>query len=111
MSNPNHKKRGTRFEHRVKKHLEKAGCDVFRSAGSRSPADLIALHPDKKCVYFIQCKISDPPYLPTVEKAALISLAERHKGKAYVVGRNPVTYKLCIFAYNENSRLELVGTR
>ena len=50
---------GRNFEHRVKKHLEQKGYYVMRSAGSKSPFDLIAvpmnnvLLPD---VLLIQCK-------------------------------------------------------
>jgi Holliday junction resolvase len=45
--------KGYRFEHRVKRYLERRGYKVFRLAGSK-PADLIAVAGDK--VYLIECR-------------------------------------------------------
>ena len=51
---------GRKFEYRVKKHLEKKGYYVMRSAGSKSPFDLIAIPNNKPLltykVLLIQCK-------------------------------------------------------
>lgn len=49
---------GYRFELRVKKYLEARDYICFRSAGSHSPADIIALKtvPTGTLVYLIQCK-------------------------------------------------------
>ncbi len=47
--------RGANFERRVKRYLEEQGWVVFRSAGSHSPADLIALKTGE--VNLIQCKL------------------------------------------------------
>lgn len=57
MVNKNYN-RGRAFEYRVKKHLEKKGYFVVRSAGSKSPFDLVAIsrrvrYPD---IMLIQCK-------------------------------------------------------
>ena len=46
--------RGRQFEYRTKKKLEAEGWVVFRSAGSHSPADLIALRTGE--VMLVQCK-------------------------------------------------------
>ena len=45
MPNP-HYRNGANFERRVKQRLEEQGWTVFRTAGSHSPCDLIALAPD-----------------------------------------------------------------
>lgn len=51
---------GRKFEYRVKKYLEKEGYYVMRSAGSKSPFDLIAIANNKEFftykVLLIQCK-------------------------------------------------------
>ena len=55
-------RRGADFERRVKARLEEQGWTVFRTAGSHSPADLIAFKPIdtgdryEVDVRFIQCK-------------------------------------------------------
>ena len=54
---------GRAFEYRVKKYLEKEGFVVFRSAGSHSPADLVALKLGE--VWLVQCKAND--YVPQKE--------------------------------------------
>ena len=67
------KQRGSNFERRVKKWLEERGWTVFRSAGSRSPADLIALRPGI-IVLAVQCKASHKPVLKKEETAGLLAL-------------------------------------
>ena len=51
---------GRRFEYRVKDYLEKKGYYVMRSAGSKSPFDLIAIQTKGKSsidgTLLIQCK-------------------------------------------------------
>lgn len=46
--------RGAEFERRVKKHLEARGYAVMRSAGSHTPADLMALMVGE--IVAVQCK-------------------------------------------------------
>jgi Holliday junction resolvase len=59
MPNKNYIK-GRNFEYRIKKMYEKDGYLVFRTAGSHSPADLIAFpFPGTKKPILIQCKASD----------------------------------------------------
>lgn len=67
------KARGSHFERRVRAHLEHDGYVVFRSAGSRSPADLIALAPGQ--VLLLQCKASG--WIPPAERRELRALAAR----------------------------------
>ncbi len=67
------KQRGSNFERRIKTWLEKRGWTVFRSAGSRSPADLIALRPGLT-VLAVQCKASPKPALKKEEIAGLLAL-------------------------------------
>jgi len=46
--------KGRNFEYRTRHYLENKGFVVFRSAGSRSVADLIALRAGE--VWLVQCK-------------------------------------------------------
>ena len=47
-------RRGRALEYAVKKHLEEQGYFVVRSAGSKGPADLVALREGE--ILLIQCK-------------------------------------------------------
>jgi len=78
MTNSNYRK-GADFERRVKKKLESDGWIVFRSAGSHSPADLIAAKRDtQKFEYLlIQCK-GGGAGLTKREKAEFKEYAESH---------------------------------
>ena len=49
-------KKGRRREQYIKEKYKKLGCICVRSAGSRSPFDLICVHPRKRRIIFIQCK-------------------------------------------------------
>jgi len=62
--NRNYRK-GYRFEHRVKRYLERKGYKVFRIAGSK-PIDLIALSSNR--VYLIECKSRKRDVKKTIEK-------------------------------------------
>jgi len=48
--------KGRNFEYKVKKFFEEKGFKVFRSAGSKTLIDLIAINKEK--IYLIQCKNS-----------------------------------------------------
>lgn len=48
--------KGRRFEYKIVNLLKKEGWIAFRSAGSHSPIDIVAIHTDKKIVQLIQCK-------------------------------------------------------
>lgn len=47
---------GKAKEHRVKKKLVDEGYIVVRSAGSKSPFDLVAINKETKTIKIIQCK-------------------------------------------------------
>ncbi len=53
--------KGRRFEYRVRHHLINMGFVVFRSAGSHSQADLIALRSGE--VWLVQCKATIDGYM------------------------------------------------
>lgn len=54
-----HYERGRRFEYATRDHLRDAGYDVFRAAGSKTKADLIAVKPGQ--VLIVQCKATALP--------------------------------------------------
>jgi len=64
--------RGANFERRVRRHLENEGWVVFRSAGSHSPADLIALKAGE--VMLVQCQTNGQ--FTRAKKGALQMLTE-----------------------------------
>ncbi len=87
--------RGRAFEYRVWHHLEGLGWTVFRTAGSHSPADLLAL----KCgeVALVQCKAGNG-YMPPLERQTILGLAGELGVMAilaYKDGRKLVLEKLC----------------
>lgn len=56
MPNANYIK-GRRKEYKIKNELLSEGCDIAqRTAGSRSPFDVIGINIDKKIIKLIQCK-------------------------------------------------------
>ena len=61
--------KGANCERTVKKKLEDAGHFVVRSAGSKGPADLVAVNEDGEAI-LIQCEVS------TVSKSKLKTLKE-----------------------------------
>ncbi|MBI2836079.1 MAG: hypothetical protein HYX85_00095 [Chloroflexi bacterium] len=83
--------RGRAFEYRVRRHLEAGGFVVFRTAGSHSPADLIALKavdlagsPQAE-VWLVQCKGNG--YLSPGERDKILALAGRLGVMAVVASR------------------------
>lgn len=68
---PNHYRNGRAFEHRVRADLEANGYRCFRTAGSKTKVDLIAVKHGQ--VLLIQCKRSGA--LPTGEWNALVALS------------------------------------
>jgi Holliday junction resolvase len=76
--------RGRAFEYRVRDRLEAQGFIVFRTAGSRSPVDLIAFRDG--CALFVQCK-SGKRSLSRRERMALVDLAGACGGQAAVAER------------------------
>ena len=70
---------GRRFEYKVKKHLESKGYFVLRSAGSKSPIDLIAVNKHDGYVMMVQCKYGNKP-----AKAEVTKLIEMQKEMVWV---------------------------
>lgn len=67
--------KGRSYEHYIEKILKKKGFTVvIRSAGSKGPVDLIALHSTKKEIWFIQVKGGKRQ--PSLSKLRLDHLSE-----------------------------------
>lgn len=64
MPNKNYLK-GRRKEYKWVNDLKDEGFIAQRSAGSHSPVDVFAIHPDKKIIRLIQCK---PDTMPEKEQ-------------------------------------------
>ena len=97
---------GTRFENRVKKWLEKRDWVVFRSAGSRSCADLIGFKPHYlfylagQCMGLaVQCKASEFPVLSQDERDGLASLRSIGE-RTLVVCRSKPGNKILIYCFS-----------
>lgn len=73
--------RGAAFERRVRDALEARGWWVIRSAGSHSPADLVAWGPT--ACWMVQAKRSGLPSL--ADRVALLAWAERAQATAVLV--------------------------
>jgi Holliday junction resolvase len=77
MPNKNYVK-GANFERQVKKYYEERGYLVFRTAGSHSPADLIAFPPlgniKEWQPILIQCKATDKVRLNELEELKQVAL-------------------------------------
>ena len=96
------KKAGTRFELRVKDHFEYKGWKVFRSAGSKSCADLIAFKNGQKPLW-IQCKASEDPQISKKDKYDLHMGQKFMDIQALIVGRENRTWQFKYYG--------LVGTK
>lgn len=75
---------GRRFEYQVRDFLRSKGWWVLRSAGSKSPCDLVALRSGE--MMLIQCKKSGN--LSTVERDQLIELSREHQCLVVLVKRS-----------------------
>lgn len=67
--------RGATFERKIKKEYEGDGWYVIRSAGSRGPVDLVAIH-WQLGVELIQCKLRKPTKR---EREAFIAFLKERK--------------------------------
>jgi Holliday junction resolvase len=89
MPNKNYVK-GANFERKVKKFYEGLGYLVFRTAGSHSPADLIAFSPLKNMKEWnpilIQCKNTKKVYLPK-DMEQLKTIAEQYGLRAVLISK------------------------
>jgi len=77
-------RKGYRFEHRVKKYLERFGYKVFRLAGSK-PIDLIAIKVGGEAIYYIECKSTN--YVKRAGKK-LLRVTSGLPGRAIVAYRD-----------------------
>ena len=66
--------RGYNFEYRCRKELESKGFFVVRSAGSKGPADLVAIREGK--VLLVQCKL-DEGLINAKERDKLLDVAAK----------------------------------
>jgi Holliday junction resolvase len=72
--------KGRTLEWEARKYLAGNGYEVFRSAGSKTKVDLIAIKPGD--IVFVQCKVDG--YLPPAERTALRNLALMVKAQPVV---------------------------
>lgn len=68
--------RGAAFERRVLEELRSRGYEVFRSAGSRGKADVVAIRPGR--ILLVQCKRNGE--IPRAEWNEVYELAARLAG-------------------------------
>ena len=77
------RRRGIALEHSVRDDLLEAGYYVVRPAGSKGPADLVAMH--KGRILFVQVKVSG--YMPPGERLELERAAHRAGAIALLADR------------------------
>ncbi len=97
------KQRGSNFERRIKKWLEDRGWTVFRSAGSQSAADLIALRPGI-IVLAVQCKASHKPALKKDEIAGLLDLQDLG-AITLVISRDQTNHAIKVYELRDDRKL------
>jgi len=71
------RRKGIRYEYKVRDIYRKKGCYVVRSAGSKGLFDLIAIHPELKKIYLIQCKAGN---ITKKEKKTILEALSSFKG-------------------------------
>lgn len=103
--NKNYQK-GRRFEYAVKKHLEDKGYIVVRSAGSKSPFDLVAIslkvqYPD---VMLVQCKYGAK--ITKKERENLHELSKKVPRNIFVVTAWAKPNKPIMFYDSDNEVIE-----
>jgi len=87
---------GYLVEHRCRELLQKQGAIVFRSAGSRGVADLIAFFPETKEIWLVQVKKEEAPKnLTKLQKrfADLKALAGNYTCKSMVFMKKNRRYR------------------
>ncbi len=75
---------GYYYEVKVLKYLKRLGYDVWRSPGSHSPIDVIAIHPITKKILLIQVKATSKDEfsfnsLSREERGKLLELVQRYR--------------------------------
>ncbi|MEV4127481.1 hypothetical protein [Nocardia sp. NPDC049707] len=78
-------RRGRDLEYAVRDHLQAEGYETFRSAGSRSPIDVIGFKP--RHTVFVQCKLDGR--CPPSERAELLRVAALAGAVPIVAARPP----------------------
>jgi len=76
--------KGANFERRVAKFLTNRGWLVIRSAGSKSPVDLVALRQGE--VWLVQCKVDG--YMLPAERLQLLGIAAENRVTAKIAYRD-----------------------
>ncbi|GIV52253.1 MAG: hypothetical protein KatS3mg038_2774 [Candidatus Kapaibacterium sp.] len=77
--------RGRQLEYDAKRYFEERGYLVIRSAGSKSPVDLVCLHPSLP-VLLVQCKYG-VARLSKRDRERLSVLARAYNARACIVTR------------------------
>jgi len=75
---------GYYYENKTVKYLKRLGYDAWRTPGSHSPIDVIAIHPRTKKILLIQIKATSKEdfsfsSLSRDERAGLLELVQRYK--------------------------------
>ncbi|GIV53215.1 MAG: hypothetical protein KatS3mg038_3736 [Candidatus Kapaibacterium sp.] len=79
--------RGRALEYDAKRYFEERGYLVVRSAGSKSPVDLVCLHPSLPPL-LVQCKYG-VARLSKQDRERLLALAHAYNARACIVTRKP----------------------
>ncbi|GIV52389.1 MAG: hypothetical protein KatS3mg038_2921 [Candidatus Kapaibacterium sp.] len=79
--------RGRQLEYDAKRYFEERGYLVIRSAGSKSPVDLVCLHPSLPPL-LVQCKYG-AARLSKQDRERLSVLARTYNARACIVTRRP----------------------
>lgn len=79
--------RGRQLEYDAKRYFEERGYLVIRSAGSKSPVDLVCLHPSLPPL-LVQCKYG-AARLSKQDRERLSALAHMYGAHACIVTRRP----------------------
>ncbi|GIV51817.1 MAG: hypothetical protein KatS3mg038_2338 [Candidatus Kapaibacterium sp.] len=77
--------RGRALEYDAKRYFEERGYLVVRSAGSKSPVDLVCLHPSLPPL-LVQCKYG-VARLSKQDRERLLALARAYNARACIVTR------------------------
>lgn len=95
----NIKAAGTRFEYRIRNELERSGWRVFRSAGSRTVGDLVAIHKIRPLTAVIQAKASNKPNLSKKETEELLQIHNEIVAEVLVICREDRTHNLKYYQF------------
>ena len=77
------KRKGSRYEYKIRDQYKKKGYYVIRSAGSLGIFDLVAINPQTKIICLIQCKAGK---LSKKEKESILEVLKAYEGQYTVIG-------------------------